>query len=253
MAYMGGKSQSGVWQRILNLIPPHDVFIEPFLGSGAIMRKKRPAGLNIGRDLDTSVLARWIHTPKTALLEKFDVTAGCGIAFLESYRFTGREFVYVDPPYLHSTRGRARYAVEMTDADHSRLLAVLRGLPCPVMLSGYPSDVYLSEGFGTAETLAGWTCETFDVMTRGHTWATECLWMNYPAPAVLHDFQSVGQGWRDRQRIKRKRNRWAARIRKLPELERAALFSALVDATGADTAAHAITDARRSTTPAHHA
>jgi len=32
--------------------PPHEVYIEPFLGGGAIMRQKRPALLNIGLDLD---------------------------------------------------------------------------------------------------------------------------------------------------------------------------------------------------------
>jgi site-specific DNA-adenine methylase len=43
MPYIGGKSQAGVYQRIINLIPPHRVYVEPFLGGGAILRLKSPA------------------------------------------------------------------------------------------------------------------------------------------------------------------------------------------------------------------
>jgi DNA adenine methylase len=52
MVYPGGKNGAGVYQTIINLMPPHDVYIEPFLGGGAIMRQKRPALLNIGLDLE---------------------------------------------------------------------------------------------------------------------------------------------------------------------------------------------------------
>lgn len=217
MAYLGGKSQSGVYQRIINLIPPHDVYIEPFLGGGAIMRMKRAARLSYGIDRSEAALemARGSHA---------QLVNGCGIDFLERFDFRGGEFVYCDPPYLHSTRrSRARYDFEMTDADHARLLGVLRALPCPVLLSGYPSALY-------DDALTGWGRDEFEVMTRGHTWATEVLWFNYPRPAALHDVAFVGDNYRERLRIKRKRARWAARLARMPALERAALFSALVDA-----------------------
>lgn len=214
MAYLGGKSQSGTYQRIINLIPPHDVYIEPFLGSGAILRLKKPAAVSYGVDL---------AAPKPALLDRAHVLQGCGIDFLENFKWSGREFVYADPPYLHSTRGRARYQFEMSDEAHLRLLAVLKSLPCPVLLSGYPSAMY-------DDALTGWHREEFQVMTRGHTWATEVLWFNYPRPTVLHDLAYVGENYRDRLRIKRKRARWAARLKRMPALERAALYSALVDA-----------------------
>lgn len=57
MPYPGGKSGAGVYQRIINEIPPHDVYIEPFLGGAAVMRLKRPAGRSIGIDLDVDALA----------------------------------------------------------------------------------------------------------------------------------------------------------------------------------------------------
>ena len=56
MAYPGGKNGSGVYQTIINLMPPHEVYIEPFLGAGAVMRLKRPAARNIGIDLDPEAL-----------------------------------------------------------------------------------------------------------------------------------------------------------------------------------------------------
>jgi DNA adenine methylase len=57
MTYPGGKNGAGVYQKIINLMPPHDVYIEPFLGGGAVMRLKRPAKLNIGIDLVASALS----------------------------------------------------------------------------------------------------------------------------------------------------------------------------------------------------
>jgi len=31
-SYPGGKNGQGVYQRIISLIPPHDVYVEPFVG-----------------------------------------------------------------------------------------------------------------------------------------------------------------------------------------------------------------------------
>ncbi len=57
MRYFGGKAQDGVYHTIINQIPPHTCYIEPFLGGGAIMRHKRPADLiNVGIDLDPSAI-----------------------------------------------------------------------------------------------------------------------------------------------------------------------------------------------------
>lgn len=55
-SYPGGKAGAGVYQRIINLMPPHEVYVEPFLGGGAVMRLKRPARLNIGVDLNPNVV-----------------------------------------------------------------------------------------------------------------------------------------------------------------------------------------------------
>ena len=59
MSYPGGKNGAGVYQTIINLMPPHETYIEPFLGGGAVMRLKRPAALNIGVDIDPDVIRGW--------------------------------------------------------------------------------------------------------------------------------------------------------------------------------------------------
>lgn len=222
MRYLGGKSQGGTWQRIINLIPPHSTFIEPFAGGAAITRLKKPAGLTI-------LVEKSVRQARNLrAIAHATVINGCGMEFLETHKFTANEFVYADPPYVHSTRKSGhRYEHELTDADHERLLACLLRLPCRVLLSAYQSELY-------SKILVGqWQCEKFEVMTRGHTWATECLWFNYPRPETLHDLSHVGTDYRERWRIEKRRRRWTARLAKLDALERAALFSALVDVMAA--------------------
>ena len=80
--------------------------------------------------------------------------------------------IYCDPPYLLSTRRGKQYRCEMTEDDHLELLDVVKRHKGPVLISGYPSDLYDTE-------LSGWT--------KAHTTATdqlsqvkkEVLWMNF--------------------------------------------------------------------------
>lgn len=57
MSYDGGKGGSGVWQKIISMMPPHQIYVEPFLGGGTILQRKRPAAWNIGLDLDADAVA----------------------------------------------------------------------------------------------------------------------------------------------------------------------------------------------------
>lgn len=219
--YIGGKNQLGTAARIINQIPPHAVYIEPFLGSGAILRLKRPAERSFGVDLVPALFpALRTAATNTALLQ------GCGISFLEYYPWTGREMVYCDPPYLLATRGgREYYLHEMTDADHARLLCVIKSIPAMVMISGYAHPMYDS-------ALASWRRETFTAYTRTHAQRTEVLWMNYPLPKELHDDRYVGGDFRERWALEKQRRNLVRKFLAMPEAKRAALFSALVDAMG---------------------
>lgn len=61
---------------------------------------------------------------------------------IEQYGAFADNLLYVDPPYVHSSRRGARYSHEMTDADHRDLAAALHDVRGPVVLSGYASDLY---------------------------------------------------------------------------------------------------------------
>jgi site-specific DNA-adenine methylase len=57
MRYPGGKGKC--YQRLINLMPVHETYIETHLGGGAVMRNKRPAARNIGIDIDQQVIDVW--------------------------------------------------------------------------------------------------------------------------------------------------------------------------------------------------
>lgn len=216
MRFTGGKGQDGVYQRLINQIPPHRVFIESHLGGGAIMRSKRPAEVNLGIDVDFKVLRQWKEFKGLNLVQ-----ADAG-GFLNSYPFKGDEFVYADPPYLISTLSSSRspYSRGYSEKEHGELLKVLLGLPCMVMVSGYWSPLY-------ADLLDGWRTIRYPLRTRSGETAEEWLWMNYPEPLALHDYQYLGDSFRERQRIQRRITRWRKRLEEMPPLEKAALLEAL--------------------------
>jgi hypothetical protein len=51
--------------------------------------------------------------------------------------------------------------------------------------------------------------------------------MNYLEPAELHDYGYLGEGFRERERIRRMQARWRRRLAVMPSLERYALLSAI--------------------------
>lgn len=215
MNYPGGKG--GVFQKLINLMPHHEVYIETHLGGGAIIRNKRPAKLNIGIEIDPKVIEMWIAKNLTGI----KLIHADAIDFLRDYQFTGKELVYCDPPYLRETRKKhyPLYKYEYTQEQHIELLEVIKSLPCKVMISGYESILY-------AKSLKGWHTHSFQAACH-HGIATEWVWMNYPPAVELHDYRYLGNNFRERERIKKKSKRWVKRIKSMPVLERQALLFAI--------------------------
>jgi hypothetical protein len=295
-----------VWQRIVNELPPHDVYVEPFLGAGAVMRRKRPAARSIGVEIDGGVLReRWrgdelpglelyhcdgiewlkhrfalylVPPPDVATLANAagngavtsryrprSPAAGraCGAGSGGSDRAAGNSgpvpaavppagppelaspaaacqcgdgrrtseaaagdgacLVYLDPPYLLSTRRNRRYYDhELTDQRHEELLDVILRLPCLVAISGYDSELY-------AVALRDWRKIEFTAMTRSGKRAKECLWLNFPEPTELHDPRYAGIGKRERERIGRRVSRLLAKLELMGELERDAVERAVLE------------------------
>ena len=212
--YFGSKATSGLCQPIIALMPPHDTYIETHLGGGAIMKRKPAALRNIGIDLDAKALA---HFECDYPVEKVH---GCAHRFLAEYDYHGRELVYCDPPYLHETRSSMRrYRFEYEKRDHVELLALLKRLPCHVMLSGYPSKLY-------DQHLAHWRSLELQVMNQAGV-RTEKLWFNFEPDRVFWP-SYAGRNFTHRQTIKRKAASWARRYQAMPPAERLAVLSGLM-------------------------
>lgn len=90
MTYPGGKNGSGVYQTIINLIPPHRTYVEAFLGAGAIMRRKRPGDISIGIDADPLALSKF---PLDAV-PNLQLLVTDAIDWLRYNRFNRDTFVY---------------------------------------------------------------------------------------------------------------------------------------------------------------
>lgn len=214
MSYFGSKATSGLCQPIIAMMPPHETYIETHLGGGAIMKRKPPARHNIGIDLDRRVLGRFQCEYPVELIN------GCAHRFLAEYDYQGRELVYSDPPYLRCTRTSGRkYRFDYEERDHINLLALLKTLPCQVMISGYPSALY-------DELLGGWRTLELQVMNQAGV-RTEKLWFNFAVDRV-HWPSYAGKNFTDRQRIKRKAANWARRYQDLPQPERLAVLAAMM-------------------------
>lgn len=217
MRYPGGKGKT--FQHVINLMPSHDVYIETHLGGGAVMRNKKPASVNIGVEADASVLAAWPRMPE----QDIQLVHARAEDFLVEYAFTGRELLYVDPPYFPETRRRAKvYRYDYGVEDHERLLRVLATLPCMVLISGYDNPLY-------DELLAGWNKHTFQAKTHVDV-RTETLWFNYASPTDLHDTRYLGANFRERQDSKRRLARLKDKVDAMDPCERAAFASWLYEA-----------------------
>jgi DNA adenine methylase len=243
--YPGAKGAEGVWQRIISEMPPHRVYVEAFAGSAVIARRKKAAASTILVDADPVVREMWKSSRAEhggARGAKFvrDDARDFLKRFFWGNRHEAEQFlllnegaplagpksdvlVYCDPPYLMETRScqRPLYNCELvTDQEHKQLLDVLKRIPAMVMISGYWSTLYERE-------LTGWRTIQIPTIKRNGERATEWVWCNFPEPVQLHDYRFLGEGYRERERIKKKMRRWTAKLRAMPGVERSALFWAM--------------------------
>lgn len=87
--------------------------------------------------------------------------------------------IYADPPYLLNTRGGKQYRHEMDEQDHIELLSALNDHKGPVILSGYPSEMYDRE-------LRGWGRICRKSYNQNADQRMEVLWCNFELPTLFN-------------------------------------------------------------------
>lgn len=224
--YPGGKNGSGVYQNIINLIPPHDIYIEGFLGSGAILKNKKPALFSICLDLNQKCLdagrnleiagSIFINQDAISYLKFF-------ISVSSILKYCGMDpFIYLDPPYpLEVRRSKKKiYKYEFSTRAHIELILVARSTNIPILISSYKNKMYESY-------LHDWKRVDYPAVIRTGI-VTESVYMNYDQPEVLHDYRYIGKDFREREKNKGIIFRNASKINRLP----AALKNALLQKLG---------------------
>lgn len=243
MSFTGGKAGSGVYQTLINLMPPHETYIEPFLGGGAVMRYKRPALRNIGLDLDYDTLKAFDdeHGPEIRgrLIEVESYHPGDaakllllhtdGVRYLEAGGIgaylveKGSTLVYLDPPYPLSVRSakKSYYRHELLlQAEHRDLLKMVKTFKCMVMISTYKNPLY-------EKMLKGWRRVDFVTVNHRGRKVVESVYCNFDEALELHDYSFLGKDFRWRQHIKRKQARWIKKLEGMPSAERYAMLGVL--------------------------
>jgi len=212
--YLGSKYHFYQW--IINQIPVHKNYFEVFVGNGAVFNHLKECELSVINDADGKVSKVW---------NSLGIYCSClhFKDFLPVLNNYGSEaFVYLDPPYPHSTRkSKHRYNVEMSDKEHEELLTIADQLNCNIAISSYQNKMY-------DRLLKDWRRNEIEVMTRGGK-AKESLYMNYDKPTQLHDNRYIGNNFTERQQIKRKLDRNYNKITgwELPEIH--TLYNRLTD------------------------
>lgn len=221
--YPGGKNGSGVYQNIINLIPPHDIYVEAFLGSGAILKNKKPALFSICLDCNDKCLdaGRQLNLSGCIFIKQD------AISYLKSFlsmapifKYFGVDlFIYLDPPYLVATRKSKRkiYKYDFSTRDHTELIDVVGSTEIPIMISSYKNTMY-------DHYLKNWNRVDYSAVTRKGR-VLESVYMNYKQPEVLHDYRYIGKNFREREKNRGIVFRNISKFKRMP----VALRSAIID------------------------
>lgn len=157
--------------------------VRAFMGFGSDSSSGAMTGFRSnGNRQSTHPASDWSNYPRavrnfTARLQRVVIECRPAEEIIGQHDGPGTLF-YCDPPYSHSTRsgnsvrtGKG-YRHEMTDEDHRRLAAVLRGVEGMVVLSGYACELY------DLELYPEWERHERDHLADGARPRTEVVWLN---------------------------------------------------------------------------
>lgn len=240
--YFGGKNGNGTYHFIINHIPVHQKYLEPFGGSFAIFRNKLTAVINILNDKDRQAILNIKNFVSTGLINnKLDAGGKSvikeindtlvpeiiyknidGRVLIKDFIDDGNTtFIYIDPPYLFESRksNKKRYNFEMNVSEHEELLKLIIQCKCNVMISAYKNNLY-------DKYLKDWQRLDFSSQTRKGK-RIESIYINYEVPVILHDFRYIGADFREREQIKISTNNVLKKFERMNILKRQSILSAL--------------------------
>lgn len=218
--YKGNKNIPGTIQKILNHIPAASVFIELFSGSASvsqyIAKLDQPPRIMLN-DLSAAVQSFHSILPAEFFNLDFRIFIESQISLLD--RFSAS--VFVDPPYLHSTRVNSLclYDHELTTDDHLQLISSLLAMEQNIIII-HPSCELYNDSFST------WHKSKVSIRYHRKT-SIEIIYTNFSPDLPLMYPYFIGSDCWDRQRIKRKVFRTIQKVSSLPPGERQFLFSSL--------------------------
>lgn len=248
LRWPGSKWRIADW--IIHQFPQHDVYCEPFFGSGAVFFRKNPSGTETINDIDGNVvnLFRVIRDSADELAKAIEMTPYSREEYRECQEIKGDEIeqarrflvrtwqafggktyspaaswahdrtntvfrprywcqlpdrlldtverlrmaqiecmdalelipmynrdntlLYIDPPYLRSSRTQLHYECEFAKTDeHMALLQLCREHKGPCIISSYENDLYNEE-------LAGWSKRSITTQTNCAGTAVEVIYLN---------------------------------------------------------------------------
>lgn len=219
-SYNGGKGAAGVYQKLINIIPPHDIYVAGCLGHDAIIRHKRPAAINIGIEMDQKIVELW---QKMGLpwLELRNQSILDWLNSSQITRLSRNSFINLDPPYRKEDRKSTAdlYLFEWKEDQHLEMLQLVNRLKCNVMISAYQNSVY-------DQYLKDWHVFEYEGRTRQGN-VDEVAYCNYDYTKIkkLHDYHFLGEDYRERERITQRMKLMEGKLKKLPALERNALIA----------------------------
>lgn len=224
--YFGGKEGNGVYQTIINHIPPHSYYYEPFAGNATVFRFKRLSFHSVINDLNenTYVKLKWFvekNYPAKTRYGNIYVTNENALTWLKRFSPFPDTVIYIDAPYPLSTRtSKTRYKHELTNQEHRQMLTdlvKLSGKGVKILISTYRNKLYDT-------ILTGWNFTIYQSITRTGEKRKEILYYNFPKPAELHDYRYLGDNFYKRQKMRQKITRYVKKLSALPEVERNAIM-----------------------------
>lgn len=258
LRWPGAKWRIADW--IINMFPPHDVYCEPFFGSGAVFFTKQPSGTETINDVDGNIvnLFRVVRDSADELAKVIEMTPYSREEYRYCYESEGDEIerarrflvrtwqafggktycstawahdrtntvfrpkywsklperilntverlkmaqienmnaldlivmynrpntlLYVDPPYLKSTRTQLHYECEFAKPEeHKELLERCKDHKGHVIISTYENELYNTE-------LNGWEKKSIKVATNASGSAVETV---YLSPGIMQEISLFG-------------------------------------------------------------